>query len=117
MEDHTLIARLREETAQELAKNAGDYASHPIILKHAGAMGGVDTVLESLLGEDVGEGSREERVRREGELTKTHLRWSSLLHVFALASIIGLSIQSYFPSVPHYAKQLYDCKVDPILIR
>ena len=41
------------------------------------------------------------------------MSYSSMLQVMALSTVVDLPITSLFPNVPHYARSLYHCTVQP----
>ena len=52
-------------------------------------------------------------VRQAGEECVMNGTWSSIVHVLALSSVLSEPIVSVFPDVPHYARSLYHCVIQP----
>ena len=102
--DYSLSKNLRQRTSLELANNAENYAKHPHLMQAVETMEcDLLTLLQSTLGE------REQRrrghnitdavarLRREGELTMMNEKWSSIIQVLALSTVIKCTIVSVFP--------------------
>ena len=78
-------------------------------------MGGLPTLLQSLLHDaPVTNANIVESIKQEGKATKSPYRWSSMLQVLAVATVIKHPIQSVFPEVEHYARGVYDSLVLPL---
>ena len=53
-------------------------------------------------------------VRRDAQINKIHGRWSSIMQILALSTLLGKDIQSLFPDVEHYARFLYHVVITPL---
>ncbi len=113
--DASLAGELRQKTAKELSEHAKHYSRHSHINAAAAAMGcDTATIWQTLLDKPKNTSSPVSLIKDEGIYTKQNGRWCSMLHVFALSTVLDMPIYSLFPDVKLYAKPLYEGKVEPL---
>ena len=100
-------------TATELIEHPDDYASHPHIqktfqnLKEKTPIENLWCTILSQEGLDVKSSeSLVSAIKYEGTQSQKSGSWSSLLHVFALSTVIQQNIISVYPEVPYILRPL-----------
>ena len=111
--DTSCAPQLRAAVATELFTHAKQYAEHPLFIQASDVMGGVSTILQSLLTLSL-DGDATMIIKQEALLSNSNRRWSSLLNVMALATVLNKPIVSHFPDVEHYASDLYRSTLEPL---
>ena len=123
--DESLAKVLRLKTAHELISHPEDYAIHTYLLLAAESMGGIETVLQTLIVESrrsslnaLNCNNEVERIwmkiKDEGRQTRQTRHWGSMLQVLALSNLLQRNIQCvYPPAIDSYAKPLIDGIVKP----
>ena len=102
-----------------MQRNTYSYFHHPIILEAAKSLSVPQNVLwHHLLGQDsvevAGESSLYQGVLHEIKKTFENGRWATLLHVFALSSMLNRKIITVYPDIPFMCRSLVHSVIQPI---
>ncbi|XP_052227922.1 uncharacterized protein LOC127842452 isoform X3 [Dreissena polymorpha] len=120
--DESLSAKLRQDTADELLKNPGEYCTnHPYIdrfVKEKNLDNDAILAMYHVMFDDSVKAIKSEEliehIRDEGKKTQSDRPWSSLLHVLALSTVLQRPIQSICPEVPCNYRELYLGTIQPL---
>ena len=108
---------LRKECAQELSANSKDYYNHPHLLQCCKDIGADhELLIQCLLGDDAAENDLDLKAAfdLEVKLSSRRKRWSSLLHVMAMSTVIQRPIVSLYPTVDFEFRRLMNNTIRPL---
>lgn len=115
--DESLAVTLRLLTAVELFTKSGHYEMHPHLTTTATKDGVFskhpDTLFSVLLTDDASSvftsgKNRKRAIEAEALDTLSNFKWSSMLHVLALATVIDMPIYSVYPEVNLAIRSMLD---------
>jgi len=121
--DCSLAGLLRLLVASELYLRTNEYIDHPA-LQEAHASSAMftnheDTIFAMILTDEVTDEFDRTRckhsaVQYEASLTCENLRWSSMIHLFALTNVIGIPVFSVYPIVNEGFRPLFHKVIEPL---
>ena len=118
--DDSISCHLRLLTALELSSNNEFYAEHPKLLNslsHISCFSKVTlfTICLSNLGIGIWDISKDPKqaIRAEARVASKTKEWAGMIHLMALASVIGRPIFSVYPNVPLAFRKLLHGSIQP----